>query len=99
MQVVPSQFKEEVEPLLEKWEKAKGDFVSRIRFFNDILEYSFSLPVWSVKRVERQKIHDKLGIYYIEGDYSEDTGFILEPKADTEQTVAEADKKQKDNII
>jgi CRISPR-associated endonuclease/helicase Cas3 len=99
VQVVPSQFKGKVEPLLEKWEKAKGDFVSRIRFFNDILEYSFSLPVWSVKRVEREKIHDKLGIYYIEGDYSEDMGFMLEPKADTEQTEAEADKKQKDNII
>jgi CRISPR-associated endonuclease/helicase Cas3 len=99
VQVVPSQFKGKVEPLLEKWEKAKGDFVSRIRFFNDILEYSFSLPVWSVKELERQKIHDKLGIYYIEGDYSEDMGFMLEPKADTEQTEAEADKKQKDNII
>jgi CRISPR-associated endonuclease/helicase Cas3 len=97
VQVIPSQFKKDVEPLLEKWEKAKGDFVSRIRFFNNILEYSFSLPVWSVKKLEREKIHDKLGIYYIEGDYREDTGFILEPKADTEQT--EADKKQKDNII
>jgi CRISPR-associated endonuclease/helicase Cas3 len=97
VQVIPKQFKEEVESLLKEWEKAKGDFVSRIRFFNDILEYSLSLPVWSVEKLERQKIHDKLGIYYIEGDYSEDTGFILEPKADTEQT--EADKKQKDNII
>jgi CRISPR-associated endonuclease/helicase Cas3 len=55
--------------------------------------------VWSVEKLERQKIHDKLGIYYIEGDYSEDTGFILEPKADTEQMETEADKKQKDNII
>jgi CRISPR-associated endonuclease/helicase Cas3 len=99
VQVIPSQFKEEVESLLKKWEKAKGDFVSRIRFFNDILEYSLNLPVWSVKELERQKIHDKLGIYYIEGDYREDVGFILEPKADTEQTEAEADKKQKDNII
>jgi CRISPR-associated endonuclease/helicase Cas3 len=99
VQVIPCQFKEKVEPLLEKWEKAKGDFVKRTKLFNDILEYSFSLPVWSIKRVERQKIHDKLGIYYIEGDYSEDTGFILEPKADTEQTEAEADRKQKDNII
>ncbi|MFZ8832325.1 MAG: CRISPR-associated helicase Cas3', partial [Thermodesulfobacteriaceae bacterium] len=97
VQVIPNQFKEEVECLLKEWEKAKGDFIKRIRCFNDILEYSFSLPVWSVKRVERQKIHDKLGVYYIEGDYSEDTGFILEPEADTEQT--EADKKQKDNII
>jgi len=97
VQVIPNQFKEEVECLLKEWEKAKGDFIKRIRCFNDILEYSFSLPVWSVKRVERQKIHDKLGVYYIEGDYSEDTGFILEPEADTEQT--EADRKQKDNII
>ena len=95
VQVVPSQFKGKVEPLLEKWEKAKGDFVSRISFFNDILEYSFSFPVWSVKELERQRIHDKLGIYYIEGDYSEDTGFILEPKADMEQTEAEADKKNR----
>jgi len=99
VQVIPSQFKEKVEPLLKKWEKAKGDYVSRIRCFNDILEYSFSLPVWSVKRLERQKIHDKLSIYYIEGDYSEDMGFILEPEADTEQTEAKVDKKQKDNII
>jgi CRISPR-associated endonuclease/helicase Cas3 len=99
VQVIPKQFKEEVESLLKEWEKAKGDFVSRIRFFNDILEYSLSLPVWSVEKLERQKIHDKLGIYYIEGDYSEDTGFILEPKADTEQMETEADKKQKDNII
>jgi len=99
VQVIPIQFKERVEPLLEKWERAKGDFVSRIRFFNDILEYSLSLPVWSVEKLERQKIHDKLGIYYVEGDYSEDMGFILELKADTEQTEAEADKKQKDNII
>jgi len=97
VQVIPNQFKDKVECLLKEWEKAKGDFIKRIRCFNDILEYSFSLPVWSVKRVERQKIHDKLGVYYIEGDYSEDTGFILEPEADTEQT--EADKKQKDNII
>jgi CRISPR-associated endonuclease/helicase Cas3 len=101
VQVIPCQFKEKVEPLLEKWEKAKGDFVKRTKLFNDILEYSLSLPVWSVKKLERQKIHDKLGIYYIEGDYSEDTGFILEPKADTEQTEAEAeaDRKQKNNII
>jgi CRISPR-associated endonuclease/helicase Cas3 len=99
VQVIPKQFKEEVECLLKEWEKAKGDFIKRIRCFNDILEYSFSLPVWSVKGVEKQKIHDKLGIYYIEGDYSEDTGFILEPEADTEQTEAEADRKQKDNII
>jgi len=99
VQVIPKQFKEEVESLLKDWEKAKGDFVSRIKFFNDILEYSFSLPVWSVKELERQKIHDRLGIYYIEGDYSEDTGFILELKADTEQTEVEADRKQKDNII
>jgi CRISPR-associated endonuclease/helicase Cas3 len=85
VQVIPNQFKEEVECLLKEWEKAKGDFIKRIRCFNDILEYSFSLPVWSVKRVERQKIHDKLALYYIEGDYSEDTGFILKPEADTEQ--------------
>jgi CRISPR-associated endonuclease/helicase Cas3 len=85
VEVIPSQFKKDVEPLLEKWGKAKGDFVSRIRFFNDILEYSFSLPVWSVKKLEREKIHDKLGIYYIEGDYNEDTGFILELRVDTEQ--------------
>lgn len=99
VQVIPKQFKEEVESLLKDWEKAKGDFVSRIKFFNDILEYSFSLPVWSVRELERQKIHDRLGIYYIEGDYSEDTGFILELKADTELTEVEADRKQKDNII
>jgi CRISPR-associated endonuclease/helicase Cas3 len=99
VQVIPERFKEEVESLLKEWEKAKGDFVRRIRCFNDLFEYSLSLPVWSLKRAERQKIHDKLSIYYIEGDYSEDMGFILEPEADTEQVGIEADKKQKDNII
>jgi CRISPR-associated HD domain protein len=85
VQVIPNQFKEEVESLLQEWEKAKGDFVKRAKLLNDILEYSFSLPAWSIKELEKQKIHDRLGIYYIEGDYSEDTGFVLKPTADTEQ--------------
>jgi len=85
VQVIPSQFKEDVEKLLQEWEKAKKDFVRRAKLLNDILEYSFSLPAWSIKELEKQKIHDRLGIYYIEGDYSEDTGFVLKPTADTEQ--------------
>jgi CRISPR-associated endonuclease/helicase Cas3 len=85
VQVIPDQFKEEVESLLQEWERAKGDFVRRTKLLNDILEYSFSLPAWSIKELEKQKIHDRLGIYYIEGDYSEDTGFVLKPTADTEQ--------------
>jgi CRISPR-associated HD domain protein len=85
VQVIPNQFKEEVESLLQEWEKAKGDFIKRTKLLNDILEYSFSLPAWSIKELEKQKIHDRLGIYYIEGDYSEDTGFVLKPTADTEQ--------------
>jgi CRISPR-associated HD domain protein len=85
VQVIPNQFKEEVESLIQEWERAKGDFVRRAKLLNDILEYSFSLPAWSIKELEKQKIHDRLGIYYIEGDYSEDTGFVLKPTADTEQ--------------
>ncbi len=85
VQVIPNQFKEEVESLLQEWEKAKGDFVKRAKLLNDILEYSFSLPAWSIKELEKQKIHDRLGIYYIEGDYSEDMGFVLKPTEDTEQ--------------
>ena len=85
VQVIPSQFKEEVESLIQEWERAKGDFVRRAKLLNDILEYSFSLPAWSIKELEKQRIHDRLGIYYIEGDYSEDTGFVLKPTADTEQ--------------
>jgi CRISPR-associated endonuclease/helicase Cas3 len=85
VQVIPNQFKEEVENKLQDWEKAKGDFVERTKLLNDILEYSFSLPVWSIRELEKQKIHDRLGIYYIEGGYSEDTGFVLKPTADTEQ--------------
>jgi CRISPR-associated helicase Cas3 len=85
VQVIPNQFKEEVESLIQEWERAKGDFVRRAKLLNDILEYSFSLPAWSIKESEKQKIHDRLGIYYIEGDYSEDTGFVLKPTADTEQ--------------
>jgi CRISPR-associated endonuclease/helicase Cas3 len=85
VQVIPNQFKEEVESLLQEWERAKGDFVKRAKLLNDILEYSFSLPAWSIKELEKQKIHDRLGIYYIGGDYREDTGFVLKPTADTEQ--------------
>jgi CRISPR-associated endonuclease/helicase Cas3 len=85
VQVIPNQFKEDVESLIQEWEKAKGDFIERTKLLSDILEYSFSLPAWSIKELEKQKIHDRLGIYYIEGDYSEDTGFVLKPTADTEQ--------------
>lgn len=99
VQVIPEKFKKDVESLLQEWEKAKGDFIKRTKLLNDILEYSFSLPVWSIKELEKQKIHDRLGIYYIEGDYREDIGFMLEPKVDLEQREEEADKKQKDNMI
>ncbi|MFZ8784703.1 hypothetical protein [Thermocrinis sp.] len=85
VQVIPNQFKEEVESLLQEWERAKGDFVRRAKLLSNILEYSFSLPAWSIKELEKQKVHDRLGIYYIEGDYSEGTGFVLKPTADTEQ--------------
>jgi CRISPR-associated endonuclease/helicase Cas3 len=84
VQVIPEKFKKDVESRLQKWEKAK-EYSERIMIWNEILEYSFSLPVWSIKELEKQKIHDRLGIYYIEGDYSEDTGFVLKPTADTEQ--------------
>jgi CRISPR-associated endonuclease/helicase Cas3 len=99
VQVIPERFKQDVEKPLQEWEKAKGDFVMRTKLLNDILEYSFSLPVWSFEKLEKQKIHHKLNIYYIEGDYREDTGFMLEPKVDLEQREEEADKKQKDNMI
>jgi CRISPR-associated endonuclease/helicase Cas3 len=99
VQVIPNKYKKYVENKLQDWEKAKGDFVERTKLLNDILEYSFSLPVWSIRELEKQKIHDRLGIYYIEGDYDEDIGFMLEPKVDLEQREEEADKKQKDNIL
>jgi CRISPR-associated endonuclease/helicase Cas3 len=85
VQVIPERFKQDVEKPLQEWEKAKGDFVRRTKLLSDILEYSFSLPVWSIKELEKQKIHDRLGIYYIEGDYREDMGFVLKLTADTEQ--------------
>jgi CRISPR-associated endonuclease/helicase Cas3 len=99
VQVIPNKYKKYVENKLQDWEKAKGDFVERTKLLNDILEYSFSLPAWSIRELEKQKIHDRLGIYYIEGDYDEDIGFMLEPKVDLEQREEEADKKQKDNIL
>jgi CRISPR-associated endonuclease/helicase Cas3 len=98
VQVIPERFKQDVEKPLQEWERAKGDFVRRTKLLNDILEYSFSLPVWSFEKLEKQKIHHKLNIYYIEGDYREDTGFMLEPKVDLEQREEEADKKQNNMI-
>lgn len=85
VQVIPEKFREKVESLIQEWERAKGDFVRRTKLLSDILEYSFSLPAWSIRELEKQKIHDRLGIYYIEGDYSEDMGFVLKLTADTEQ--------------
>jgi CRISPR-associated endonuclease/helicase Cas3 len=85
VQVIPEKFREKVESLIQEWEKAKGDFVKRAKLLSDILEYSFSLPAWSIKEIEKQKVHDRLGIYYIEGDYNEDMGFVLKPTVDTEQ--------------
>ena len=85
VQVIPEKFREKVESLIQEWERAKGDFIKRTKLLNDILEYSFSLPAWSFEKLEKQKIHHKLNIYYIEGDYSEDMGFVLKPTADTEQ--------------
>lgn len=99
VQVIPEKFKKDVESRLQEWEKAKGDFIKRTKLLNDILEYSFSLPVWSFEKLEKQKIHHKLNIYYIEGAYDEEIGFMLEPKVDLEQREEEADKKQKDNMI
>lgn len=95
VQVIPEKLKKDVESRLQEWEKAKGDFIKRTKLLNDILEYSFSLPVWSFEKLEKQKIHHKLNIYYIEGDYREDIGFMLEPKVDLEQREEEADKNRK----
>jgi CRISPR-associated endonuclease/helicase Cas3 len=93
VQVIPNQFKKEVESLLQKWEKAKGDFVKRAKLLSDILEYSFSLPAWSFNKLKKQKIHPKLDIYYVEEYYDKNIGFVLEPEADTEQTPAEEDEE------
>jgi CRISPR-associated endonuclease/helicase Cas3 len=93
VQVIPNQFKEEVESLIQEWEKAKGDFIKRTKLLSDILEYSFSLPVWSFNKLKKQKIHPKLDIYYVEEDYDENIGLVLEPEADTEQTPAEEDEE------
>ena len=95
VQVIPEKFKEEVESLIQEWERAKGDFVKRAKLLSDILEYSFSLPVWSFEKLEKQKIHPKLDIYYVEGYYDKNIGFVLEPEADTEQTPMEEDEEGK----
>jgi len=85
VQVIPMEFKKEVEELVQKWEEAKGNLVEKAKCLNQILEYSLSLPTWSLKDLNKQKIHDRLDVYYVEGDYSRDTGFKLKDSADTEQ--------------
>jgi len=87
VQVIPKEFEKEVKGLLQKWENAKGNLAERVKLLSQILEYSFSLPVWSLKELEKQRIHDRLNIYYVEGNYSEDTGFELISSADTEWNV------------
>jgi len=90
VQVIPEKFKEEVEKRLRYWEKTEEDY-ERIIIRNQIYEYSLPLPVWSFNKLKKQKIHPKLDIYYVEGYYDENIGFVLKPEADTEQTPAEED--------
>jgi len=85
VQVIPKRFEKEVQELVQKWERTKDNLVERVKYLSQILEYSFSLPAWSLNKLEKQKIHDKLSIYYVEGNYGEDTGFELTSSADTEQ--------------
>ena len=94
VQVIPKHYKfiEEVEKRLRYWEKTEEDY-ERIIIRNQIYEYSLPLPVWSFNKLKKQKIHPKLDIYYVEGYYDEDIGFVLEPEADTEQTPAEEDEE------
>jgi len=92
VQVIPEchDFIEEVEKRLREWEKTEEDY-ERIIIRNQIYEYSLPIPVWSFNKLKKQKIHPKLDIYYVEGYYDKDIGFVLEPEADTEQTPAEED--------
>jgi CRISPR-associated endonuclease/helicase Cas3 len=90
---IPTKFESEVENLMQNWEEVKGDLKERTKIFNDILEYNISVPEWSLKKIKLQKANErlrKLGVYYLEGDYSEDIGFSIKPEADPEHT---------DNII
>jgi CRISPR-associated endonuclease/helicase Cas3 len=99
VQVIPNKYKKDVESLLQDWEKAEKDYedyeriIKRIIIRNQIYEYSLPLLVWSFNKLKGQKIHPKLDIYYVEGYYDENIGFMLEPEADTEQTPAEEDEE------
>ncbi|WP_448584000.1 CRISPR-associated helicase Cas3' [Thermocrinis sp.] len=84
VQVIPKSFEKDVEKLIQDWEKAKGNLLERTKFFNQILEYSFSLPKWSFRKLNGQKIHKNLDIYYVDGEYNKDIGFVLQPTVDTE---------------
>ena len=42
----------------------------------------------SLKKIKLQKANERLrrfGVYYLEGNYSEDIGFSIKPEADLEQ--------------
>jgi CRISPR-associated endonuclease/helicase Cas3 len=95
VQVIPNRddFIEEVKKRLRDWEKTEEDY-KRIIIRNQIYEYSLPLPVWSFDKLKKQKIHPKFDIYYVEGYYDENIGFMLEPEADTEQTPAEEDEER-----
>jgi CRISPR-associated endonuclease/helicase Cas3 len=94
VQVIPKchDFIEEVGRLLRDWENTEEDY-ERERIRNQIYEYSLPLPVWSLKKLNKQKIHPKLNIYYVDIHYDKNIGFVLEPEADTEQTPAEEDEE------
>jgi len=73
---------------MQKWEAVKGNLKERTKIFNEILEYTISVPEWSLKKIKLQKANERLrrlGVYYLEGDYSEDIGFSIKPEADLEQ--------------
>jgi CRISPR-associated endonuclease/helicase Cas3 len=82
--VIPVLFKDKVEKLIEEWEKTKGNLIKKTKILNQVLEYTFQIPYLSFEKLRHERANEKLGIYYVDGEYNENYGFKLPEKSDTE---------------
>ena len=70
--VIPELFRDEVEPLIKEYISEK-DTIRRLKLFSEVLGYTFSLPPY--RDFKLQPVSGLKGLFWVSGDYSEETGF------------------------
>ncbi len=70
--VIPEVFREEVEGLINAY-REENDPVERLKYFSEILGYTFSYPAYELKSFHR--VEGLRDVFWISGNYSQDLGF------------------------